>query len=352
MDPQPWKCECGRLNGKNARYCGSCDWGYAPMPDQWDWHSSRWKSSSKWENRQWVKQPRTRTPSQHPTTPKQRSDTPRREKTPNREDAEENAKKKNRRKAKKAKQKEDQSYFSEPTWESSVPEIPSVTGPSTSSASATDAEARAELKAELAEKKYKELLRKLKQTPDALTPDVQEIVTKETVQETQSSAKSLHSAVSKMERAQKALDAAQGARLQLHSRWRTFVTAAVPRWTKGAEDFQQSDKDLSDKITAAKKMLESVREEYEQQNAQFGLRAVKPEVEVISDDEGKMEGAAQRVHQSVNGMLTSLEKIKATADELHEEEQKAVKRPRTERSASPSQMETGSHFAMPGGAGP
>ena len=65
-----------------------------------------------------------------------------------------------------------------------------------------------------------------------------------------------------------------------------------------------------------------------------------------------MEGAAQRVHQSVSGMLTSLEKIKTTADELHEEEQKAVKRPRTERSASPSQMETGSHFAMPGGAGP
>ena len=129
-------------------------------------------------------------------------------------------------------QKEDQSYFDEPTWESSVPEIPSVNVPSASNASAKDAEARAELKAELAEKKYKELLRKLKQTPDALTPDVQEIVTKETVQETQSSAKSLHSAVSKMERAQKALDAAQGARLQLHSRWRTFCDCGSPQMDK------------------------------------------------------------------------------------------------------------------------
>ena len=60
-----------------------------------------------------------------------------------------------------------------------------------------------------------------------------------------------------MEKAQKALDAAQGARLQLHSRW-----SAVPRWMEWAEDFQKSDKELSEKIAAAKQMLESVTEDY------------------------------------------------------------------------------------------
>ena len=208
------------------------------------------------------------------------------------------------------------------------------------------------MKAELAEKKYKDLVSRLKKTPDTLTPEVQEIVTKETVHETQTSAKSLHSAVSKMEKAQKALDAAQGARHQLHSRWRSFVTAAIPRWRKWAEDYQKEDKELAEKIAESKRVLESVKTEYEQQNSMFGLKAVAAPIEITSDDEGKMESAAEKVNQSVNGMLSSLEQIKSTADELYDEEQKAAKRPRTEDANVYQPMDGVQSFGAPGSGGP
>lgn len=80
-----------------------------------------------------------------------------------------------------------------------------------------------------AEEQLRKLTGMLQKSPDQLTPETQAYLTTLNAQATQSIAKSLHNAVTKLEKAQNALTEAQGARLQLHSKWRNFVTEAVTR---------------------------------------------------------------------------------------------------------------------------
>lgn len=250
-----------------------------------------------------------------------------------------------RRKSKKnknsAKLKEE---LEEPPWEWEAPALPSLPASVTPGSSA--ANPREE---QSAAAKYKELLNQLKKTPETLTPEVQAIVTKETVQETRGAAKSLHSAVSKMEKAQGALDAANGARLQLHSRWRTFISSAVPRWHKWIADFQQDDADLKEKIKTAKEYLESVQAEYGQQHTQFGLKAP---IEIVDEEDDTVDRAAGKIMESMDCMMQSLSDVKEKADTLYAEQEKAAKRPRVDPPNADGSVPEQPPFGTPGRTGP
>ena len=190
-------------------------------------------------------------------------------------------------------------------------------------------------------------MQQLKKTPEQLTPEVQAIVTRETVSETQGAAKSLHSVVTKMEKAQKALDAANGARLQRHSRWRTFIAAAIPRWTKWIEDFQKDDAELQEKIKTAKDYCDTIKEEYQQSNLHL-----KGTIEIMDDDENQVDQAADKIKQSMASMMESLSDVKSKADQLHAEQEKTAKRPRLEHRGSGAPQEDETSFGEPGRTGP
>lgn len=339
MEPQPWRCGCGRLNKKTARQCGTCQWGYAPPPGQWEWDQAAW--ASHWEGNQWVQSPRRQQSqaAQWPASTRYRSESPRQR------TYQESPRPRGRRKPKKnknsAKQKEE---LEEPPWKWEAPSLPSLPAAATASSSLVNPKEE-----QTAAAKYKELLNQLKKAPDKLTPEIQAIVTKETVQETRGAAKSLHSAVSKMEKAQEALNAANGARLQLHSRWRTFIASAIPRWKTWIEDFQRDDADLQEKIKTAKEYLEGVQEEYGQQHTQFGL---KGPIEIADDEDNTVDEAAGKIKESMDSMMQSLDDVKVKADMLYAEQEKAVKRPRIDQPDGTGSASEQPPFGTPGRTGP
>lgn len=330
---EPWRCACGRLNKKTARLCGSCQWGYAPPPEQWQWTQSTWKGS--WDEEQWVKSPRRKETQSRSQSPRARTNSPRQrtyQAPPKARSRRKNGKNKNKQEAK-------EEELEEPPWSWEAPPLPALPASGSSQSQATSK----------IEQKYKELVQQLKKTPEQLTPEVQAIVTKETVTETQEAAKSLHSIVSKMEKAQKALDAANGARLQLHSRWRTFMAAAIPRWTKWVEDFQKDDAELQEKIKNAKDYYDTIKQEYGQQQSTFQL---KGPIEIEDEEETSVDQAAEKIKESMASMMQSLSDVKSKADQLHAEQQKTAKRPRLEPKGREDKMDEESSFGEPGRTGP
>jgi len=330
---EPWRCSCGRLNKKTARVCGSCQWGYAPPPSQWQWQQPTW--NAQWDENQWVKSPRRREVQSQSQSPRARTASPRQR------TQQQSHKTRSRRKngKNKQKQKDQEEELEEPPWEWQTPSLPALPASASSQSQATSK----------IEQKYKELVHQLKKTPEQLTPEVQALVTKEIVSETQGAAKSLHSMVSKMEKAQKALDAANGARLQLHSRWRTFMAAAIPRWTKWVEDFQKDDAELHDKIKTAKEYYDTIKEEYGQQQSSFHL---KSPIEVEDDEESSVDQAAEKIKESMASMMQSLSDVKNKADQLHAEQEKTAKRPRLEHTGNEDKMDEGPSFGEPDRTGP
>ena len=277
--------------------------------------------------------------SQWPTSTRQRTASPRQRAH------QESPRTRSRRKPKKSKNtaKKD-TELEEPPWEWDAPSIPALPATSTTGPSAPSPKEEQTTAA-----KYKELLQHLKKTPEALSPEVQAIVTKETVQETRGVAKSLHSAVAKMEKAQGALDAANGARLQLHSRWRSFISSAIPRWEKWIGDFQRDDADLKEKIKTAKEYLESVQAEYGQQHTQFGLKAP---IEIVDEEDDTVDRAAGKIMESMDSMMQSLSDVKEKADTLMAEQEKAAKRPRVEPPDAAGSASEQPPFGTPGRTGP
>ena len=176
----------------------------------------------------------------------------------------------------------------------------------------------------------------LRKAPDQLTPETQAYLTSLDIKETQVTAKSLHGVVRKLEKAQQALQEAQGARLQLHSQWRNFVAEAVNRWTKSSEDFKQDDMKLQEQIAAAKTALDQIKEQYSQTNDKFGLKAPAT-IEVSDEEDVTMHQAATRITAGMDTMLGSLQQLQQTAEEMVAAQQKAAKRPRLDEAGEEAQ---------------
>ena len=327
---EPWVCECGRKNKKNARTCGSCKWGVAPPPPPWTWEQQDWSHYEGWaapsrpsrgrhNQDQQYDTSRSSSRSSHSTY---RQQSPRSAPTGRRK----NRGRKAKNAAKPPASKAEDSQPSEPAWKPNLPKltpVPAIT--------AADAPASSS-----AEDQLKTLTGMLRKSPDQLTPETQAYLTSIDVKETQITAKSLHGVVRKLEKAQQALQEAQGARLQLHSQWRNFVAAAVQRWTQSTEDFKQDDIKLQEQITAAKQALDQIKEQYSQTNQQFGLKP-QAAIEVSDEEDSSMNTASAKIIEGMGTMLGSLQQLQHTAEQMVEEQQKASKRQRVEGTGADGQ---------------
>ena len=209
----------------------------------------------------------------------------------------------------------------EPVWSSNLPRLQSV--PDSTPTPATSSSAEEQLRT---------LTGLLRRSPDQLTPETQAYLTSLTVKANHSTAKSLYSSVTKLEKAQNALTEAQGARLQLHSKWRNFVTDAVARWTQSTEEFKKDDQILEAQIQAAKDALIAIKEQYAQTQSQMGMAGVTS-IEISDEEENKMDAASVKISDGLQQMMGSLNNLKETADQMVEEQQKASKRPRLDGAA-------------------
>lgn len=351
----PWKCRhCRRLSKAAATYCGQCGrhWAEAQdgsyrhvqpqdrqQRDQADPTYAYWQEETPWSQRSWQD---GRGPSQSPRS-SHRSQTPQGTKKPRTR-----GKGQNKHHKGKGKKGQDGKQFQ-------APPLPETPWKSTSSQSAQPTSAAPPSQAE---QQLRTIVAAMKKNEASLPADLQTLLHENHKVQSQDLTKQLHSAVTKLGKAKKALAEARASRLNLHTVWRNYLDASVEKWKQFCQDFAQQDTELAQQVTNAS---DAVRQ------AQEGLEASKKEVKdteesdpegksemavEISDEEGQenMDSKGQVLKEGMSLLLQSLENLRTQAETAVEEN--ACKRPRLHHSdgnggdsSTPTPLE---HFGKPG----
>ena len=173
----------------------------------------------------------------------------------------------------------------------------------------------------------------------------------------------MSSAVKALGDAKQDLLEAENARAQLLSQWKSFLQQSVVKWREFTANFQASESAHQQGVQAAK--LEVRRAQRAFDLASKREQPGKEDTVDISDEEEDTEvieeamedphnESVQRIHQGMTSIVTSLEELSSSADQLDQR----VKRPRTsgaegDAGGSHTQPHASPHVAQPpfGGAG-
>eukprot|EP00435_Cladocopium_sp_Y103_P045786 s2353_g13.t1 len=325
----PWLCQCGRRNGKRMDYCPRCTRHWqtgTPIEQQTqedqtryvDWDSSQAKWEDEWQDEPWVKSPRGRQQS-----PRQRHKTP-----------------KNRRRRRggdrQARQGDQRPLAppppppvpGPPKWDFKSPSLTSA--PSTMPAEHPEAA------------QYREIMNVLKSHDGkgTLPTDVQEKVQKYTTKTNKALKKDMHSAVDALDKAKEDLQAAIGARSNMHAAWRAFLAESVTRFRAYGQDFATQEHDLLERIGTATEVFNQAKEDLSR--AKEKATQDPTCAQVISDEEAMADVpvlSPDKIAASLTTLTSSLEELKTQAEDLEKEEQKH-KRPRLEEAAPPAPSTT------------
>lgn len=343
MRQSPWKCRfCRRLNKAAATYCGQCGKHWAEALDGSYHHVQRphhqgqeqqsytqWQDEPPWTSHSWDD---GRGISQSPRS--YRSQTPKGQKQP---------KNRGKNKGKKGKGKGKTMFQAPP-----LPEAPWRTSTPTSTAAASTAAPTQ------AETQLRSIVAALKKNETNLPAELQTLLHENAKVQSQDMTKVLHSAVSKLGKAKKALQEARASRLNLHNVWRSYLQASVDKWEQFCKDFEKQDTELAQQVQNA---TVAVKE------AQEGLDASKKEakeiIEVESDAKSDMavevsdeetpealDSKGQVLKEGMTFMLQNLESLKCKADMAVQEN--ANKRPRITEDQRESRHSSSQDFAQPG----
>jgi hypothetical protein len=193
----------------------------------------------------------------------------------------------------------------------------------------------------------------MKKNESNLPADLQALLQETHKTQSQDLTKVLHSAVTKLGKAKKALQDARTSGMNLHNVWKNYLAASVEKWKEFCLDFEKQDTELAQQVQTATEAVKT---------AQEGLEASKREAKdvedidndgrsdvplEISDDETQeaLDTKGQALKEGLNFMLHNLESLRDKADLAAEEQ--ATKRPRT-KAPDGSSAALSQHFAMPG----
>ena len=157
------------------------------------------------------------------------------------------------------------------------------------------------------------------------------MVNEVSIKEDQNQTKQLHAVVAAHGRAQKELKQSQLARFNLHMAWRSFLTQAVTQWEKYGNQFQEQDKQVNDRVKAAEDALKTAKENLSTMKAQAG--ADNKDEQMMSEEESTKDlpvNHSDCIQTGLANLQSSLNALKSSAEQMVEEEQHVLKRPRIE----------------------
>lgn len=160
------------------------------------------------------------------------------------------------------------------------------------------------------------------------------MVNEAAIKEGQQQTKQLHAVVAAHGRARKELQQAQLARFNLHNAWRGFLSQAVAQWQGYSAQFLEQEKQMNERVNSAMEALEHAKESLATAKSTAGIE-VKEDTMAISDEEPDKDLAgctADRIKEGLTNLQTSLAALQSSAEQMVEDEQKALKRPRIEES--------------------
>ena len=173
----------------------------------------------------------------------------------------------------------------------------------------------------------------LKKHNETLPPELQAMVNDAAMKDGQNETKQLHSAVAAHGRAKRDLQQAQLAHFHLHAAWRGFLTQAVTQWKGYSDQFVEQERQLTERVHKATEALEQAKEVLASTKSAAGVESKEDAMSEDETDKATKEAnsnAADKIKEGISNLHTSLEALKSSADQMVEDEQKALKRPRIE----------------------
>lgn len=164
------------------------------------------------------------------------------------------------------------------------------------------------------------------------------MVNEAAIKEGQQQTKQLHAVVAAHGRARKELQQAQLARFNLHNAWRGFLSQAVTQWQGYSTQFLEQEKQMNERVTSALDALEQAKDSLAKAKSTAGIET-KEDAMTVSEEEPEKDVAgptADRIKEGLTSLQSNLEALKASAEQMVEDEQQALKRPRLEESNADS----------------
>ena len=198
-------------------------------------------------------------------------------------------------------------------------------------------EAAEEIKKEnKAQANLNRLLKQMKKDEESLTSDLQKMAHTMQKQEERDNTKELGVAVKVLGQAKEGLIEAEGAKAQLLSQWKTFLQQSVVKWREFSAQFQASESAHQASIQAAKLNVRKAQRRFDlaskREQAQAGgtipiSDEEEESEEMVDATTDQQDPGAQRIHEGMNTIVSSLMELSASADLLEQR----VKRPRMEK---------------------
>jgi len=296
---------------RNPRAQRSVLWSYATDWSAHDWEESQWAQTPA-DSNQWTASPRRRTSSRRKPSRKAKPKEPEQQKGP---------------KGKGKAGIPETERFGPPSLPAAAAEPPWLSSMNTiAAAMPPPAQATTE------DKQLKTIMAALKKHSEALPPELQSMVNEAAIKEGQQQTKQLHAVVAAHGRARKELQQAQLARFHLHNAWRGFLSQAVTQWQGYSAQFLDQEKQMNERVTTAMEALDQARESLAKAKSTAGIET-KEDAMTVSDEEPEKDLAgptADRIKEGLTNLQTSLEALQTSAEQMVEDEQKALKRPRLE----------------------
>lgn len=183
------------------------------------------------------------------------------------------------------------------------------------------------------DKNMKAIMSMLKKHNESLPAELQAMVNDVAMKDGQSETKQMHSAVAAHGRAKKEFQQAQLARFNLHAAWRGFLSQAVAQWQTYSDQFVAQEKQMTERVSAALEALEQAKLNLATMKTAAGMDIKEDHMVVSDDDTVKQDkdttnNTADRIKEGISNLHTSLDALRTSAEQMVEEEHKALKRPR------------------------
>ena len=178
----------------------------------------------------------------------------------------------------------------------------------------------------------KAIMSMLKKHNESLPAELQAMVNDVAMKDGQTETKQMHSAVTAHGRAKKELQQAQLARFNLHAAWRGFLSQAVAQWQTYSDQFVAQEKQMTERVSAALEALEQAKLNLATLKTAAGMDIKEDQMVVSDDDNVKQDkdttnNTADRIKEGISNLHTSLDALRTSAEQMVEEEHKALKRP-------------------------
>ena len=223
-----------------------------------------------------------------------------------------------------------------------VPAIPINTG-------VTEDSVEEQKKESKAQNNLNRLLKQMKKDESTLSSDLQKMAHTMQKQDERDNTKELGVAVKVLGQAKEDLLEAENAKAQPLSQWKTFLQQSVVKWREFSAQFHASESAHQASILAARLNVRRAQRRFDL--ASKREQAEAGEAIQVSDDEedgdlmddaaaDQQDTGAQRIHDGMNTIVSSLVELSASADLLEQR----VKRPRTDKEDHSGENGPGASF--------